>query len=273
VVSSVEHSAVLHAVDARGASGFRVVRVPVDGSGRVDPGAFAAALDRGTALAALQWANPETGVLQPLPQVAEACARAGVPLLVDAVQGLGKLAVGPEGIPGDLVAVSAHKIGGPQGVGALRVRGNALSTALVPGVQERRRRGGTEAVALLAAFGAAAALPPAPSALRELRDALEARLAALPLEATIFGREAERLPNTTLFSVPGVRGETLAIAADLAGFSVSTGSACASGAVEPSHVLRAMRVSLGWTTTAREVEAFARALPEWVARARSSPAG
>jgi len=157
--------------------------------------------------------------------------------------------------------------------------------ALIPGIQERRRRGGTEAVALLAAFGAAADaarshLAAESARLAALRASLERALCEEPIGATIHGAGADRLPNTVLFSVPGIPGETLSIAADLAGFAVSTGSACASGAVEPSHVLRAMgladreargavRVSLGWTTRPDDLAAFLAALPGWCARARA----
>lgn len=286
VVSTVEHSAVLEAVEARSRDGFTTVHVPVDGNGVVDPSDFERAIGARTALVALQFANPETGVVHPVEAVASICRRTRTPLLVDAVQAAGKIEFGPDGIPGDLVAVSSHKVGGPQGAGALRVRGAVTGASLIPGIQERRRRGGTEPVAALAAFGAAAAVAAArvreeASRLADLRRSLETRLRREPIGAVIHGTSAERLPNTILFSVPRVRGELLAISADLAGFAVSTGSACASGAVEPSHVLLAMglseeeareavRVSLGWSTTRREVDAFAEALPDWVRRARAA---
>lgn len=284
VATAVEHSAVLHAAEAAERRGFIVHWVPVDRDGRVEPERFVGELVEGTILAIAQAANPETGVLQPVDAIARACRERGVPLLVDAVQAAGKIPVPDDGIPGDLVAISAHKIGGPQGAGALVVRGGTPLEALMPGIQERRRRGGTEAVALVAAFGAAAeaaraGLEAESVRLAALRKTLERALREAPIGATIHGAGADRLPNTVLFSVPGIPGETLSIAADLAGFAVSTGSACASGAVEPSHVLRAMglpageargavRVSLGWTTREEDVAAFVAALPGWCARAR-----
>jgi cysteine desulfurase len=284
VATAVEHSAVLHALAAAERRGFAVRRVPVDRDGRVEPERFVRELRDGTVLAIAQVANPETGVLQPVDAIAAACRARRVPLLVDAVQAVGKMAVPEGGIPGDLVAVSAHKIGGPQGAGALVVREGTSMEALIPGIQERRRRGGTEAVALVAAFGAAAAaagasLPAESVRLAALRRTLERALCEEPIGATIHGAGADRLPNTVLFSVPGIPGETLSIAADLDGFAVSTGSACASGAVEPSHVLRAMglaedeargavRVSFGWTTREEDVAALVAALPGWCARAR-----
>jgi cysteine desulfurase len=284
VATAVEHSAVLHATAAAERRGFAVRWVPVDRDGCVDPERFIRELEDRSVLAIAQAANPESGVLQPVDAIAAACRARRVPLLVDAVQAVGKIAVPDDGIPGDLVAVSAHKIGGPQGAGALVVRERTPMEALIPGIQERRRRGGTEAVALLAAFGAAAEVAGASLAAEAARLAalcrtLERALRAEPIGATIHGAGADRLPNTVLFSVPGIPGETLSIAADLAGFAVSTGSACASGAVEPSHVLRAMglapaeargavRVSLGWTTREEDVAAFVAALPGWCARAR-----
>lgn len=284
VATAVEHSAVLHAAEAAERRGFVVRWVPVDRDGRVEPERFVRELGDGPLLAIVQAANPETGVLQPVDAIARVCRERRVPLLVDAVQAAGKIPVPDDGIAGDLVAVSAHKIGGPQGTGALVVREGTPMDALIPGIQERRRRGGTEAVALIAAFGAAAEAARAGLAaesvrLAALRATLERALREEPIGATIHGAGADRLPNTVLFSVPGIPGETLSIAADLAGFAVSTGSACASGAVEPSHVLRAMglpdgeargavRVSLGWTTREEDVAAFVAALPGWCARAR-----
>lgn len=289
VMADVEHSSVLHAAEAAARAGFVVRRVGVDPEGLVDPERFLREVGPDTALAILQAANPETGVLQPVDAVAADCRERGVPLLVDAVQALGKGPVPEGGFRGDLVAVSAHKIGGPQGVGALVVTDGTPMSALVPGLQERRRRGGTEPVAAISAFGAAAEAVAGKSAGEgeryvRLRALLEEALTSGEVGATIHGGGAGRLPNTVLFSVAGLPGELLAIAADLAGFAVSTGSACASGAVEPSHVLLAMglgeteargavRVSFGWSTTEEEVVEFAAALPGWVARAtaRRSP--
>jgi cysteine desulfurase len=284
VVSSIEHSAVLEAARAAGAAGFEVVEVPCGPSGRIDAGAFASNIDGRTALACLQAANNETGVLQPVAEVGAVCGAAGVPFLVDAVQAAGKLALDRDGWNADLLALSAHKLGGPQGAGALIVReGTKLAPLIAGGAQERRRRGGTEALAQLAGFGAAAhaivqELEAESSRLLSLRDRLESGLRNIAPGVRIHGESVPRLPNTTNAAFPGVSGETLVIALDLAGFAVSTGSACASGAVTPSHVIRAMgfddeeargavRISLGWSTTSEAIDELLAALPQLLARA------
>jgi len=284
VVSSIEHSAVLDAARALAAFGFEVVEVPCARSGRIDAAEFVATLDPHTALACLQAANNETGVLQPVAEAGAACKAFGVPFLVDAVQAAGKIPIDRDGWNADLVALSAHKLGGPQGAGALIVRdGTPMAPLIAGGAQERRRRGGTEAVAAFSAFGAAAraarrALWDESERLGALRDRLECELTSLSPGARIHGREVPRLTNTVNVAFPGVPGETLVIALDLAGFAVSTGSACASGAVTPSHVLRAMgydeaeargavRISLGWNTTAAAIDTLLSALPPLLARA------
>jgi cysteine desulfurase len=284
VVSAIEHSSVLDAARALSALGFEVVEVPCEPSGRVDAEAFAARLDGRTALACLQAANNETGVLQPVAEVGAACRASKVPFLVDAVQAAGKIAIDRQGWCADLVALSSHKLGGPQGAGALIVReGFAMAPLIAGGAQERRRRGGTEAIALLASFGAACAaaardLREEPERLLALRLRLEAAFRALSDGVRIHGEQVPRLANTVNAAFPGVSGETLVIALDLAGFAVSTGSACASGAVTPSHVIRAMgygeeeargavRVSLGWSTTSDAIDALLAALPALLARA------
>jgi len=278
VVSAVEHSAVLHACRAMAKLGFTVEEIACDADGRVDPERFAAALRRHTALAALQWANNETGVVQAVEEVGRACRAAQVAFLVDAVQVAGKLAIEPRTIPADFFAYSAHKIGGPQGAGALVVRdGIVLAPLIHGGAQEKRRRGGTPAVAAIAGFGAAAEvaardLRAEAARMLRLRARAETRLRDLFADVRFHGQAAPRLPNTVNFAIPGVPGDLLAIALDVAGFAVSTGSACASGAVEPSHVLVAMgldeasargavRVSLGWSSTEDDVDRFVAALP------------
>jgi cysteine desulfurase len=286
VVASIEHSAVLESARQAGRHGFEVVEVRCDRDGRVAPEDFAEAAGETTALAALQAANPESGVLQPIDQVGAVCAERGIPFFVDAVQLAGKASIDFANAPIDLLALSAHKIGGPQGAGALIVRDGTQLAALVPGVQERRRRGGTEAVALLVGFGTAAThaqimLDGEAVRLTALRNRIEALVLEHFPDARIHGARAERLPNTVLFEIPGIPGEALVIALDLAGFAVSTGSACASGAVEPSHVLRAMgfdepgargavRVSLGWSTTAQDIDRFAEAFPAVAQRVRDA---
>jgi len=284
VVSSIEHSAVLDAARALTAFGFDVVEVPCERSGRIDADAFASALSGRTALACLQAANNETGVLQPVAEVGAACREARVPFLVDAVQAAGKIPIDRDGWKADLLALSAHKLGGPQGAGALIVRdGTAMAPLIAGGAQERRRRGGTEAVALFSAFGAACkaarrALDEESARLLGLRRRLEAAFAALVPGVRVHGADVPRLANTVNVAFPGVSGETLVIALDLAGFAVSTGSACASGAVTPSHVMRAMgydeaeargavRISLGWNTTAGAIDNLVAALPPLLSRA------
>jgi cysteine desulfurase len=289
VVSAVEHSAVLEAAKQAGRHEFNVVKVPCDREGRIDPDAFVEHLLPGTALACLQWANNETGVIQPVEEVGRACRRAGVPFLVDAVQAAGKIELNLWRAHADLAVLSAHKLGGPQGAGALAVReGIALAPLIPGGAQEKRRRAGTPSVAALAGFGAAAEEAHErrrrdSERLLRLRAKLETRLRQILPRVHFHGQGAPRLVNTVNFAVPNLSGEVLVIALDLAGFAVSTGSACASGAVEPSHVIRAMgfdeadargavRVSLGWSTTRAEVDRFLEVLPSVVERVREGMA-
>lgn len=284
VVSSIEHSAVLEGCRAMASHGFDVVEVACERSGRISPDRFASAIDARTALACLQAANNETGVIQPVAEVGNACRAARVPFLVDAVQAAGKMPIDRDGWSADLLALSSHKLGGPQGAGALIVReGIAMAPLVGGGAQERRRRGGTEAVPAIAGFGSACAaaerdLEKDAARLLALRVLIESALEELAPAVRIHGCEAPRLPNTVNAAVPGVSGETLVIALDLAGVAVSTGSACASGAVTPSHVIRAMgfdddeargavRISMGWSTTAATVEQFLAVLPPLLARA------
>jgi len=285
VASAVEHSAVLESAKQAARHGFDVVKVACDREGRVDPDLFIEHLLPGTVLACLQWANNETGVIQPVEEVGRATRRAGVALLVDAVQAAGKVELDPWRVHADLVVLSAHKLGGPQGVGALVVRDGIVLTPLIPGgAQEKRRRAGTPSVVAIAGFGAAAAAAHERSRreaerLLRLRAKLETRLRQRFDGVRIHGQAAPRLVNTVSFALPRVSGEVLAIALDLEGFAVSTGSACASGAVEPSHVIQAMgfaedeargaiRLSLGWNPSTSEVERFLEVLPRVVARIR-----
>ena len=279
VVGATEHSAVLEAAELAARRGFVVVNVPCNGEGRVDHERFVLNLGRDVALAALQWANNETGVVQPVEEIGRACRERGVPFLVDAVQAAGKVPLEPRRVCADVMALSGHKIGGPQGSGALIVReGIVLAPLISGGAQEKRRRGGTEAVAALAGFGAAAdaasrGLKEEAGRMLRYRAMIETRMREPFPDVRIHGQGVPRLPNTVNFALPEVPGETLVIALDLAGFAVSTGSACASGAVEPSHVILAMglgqeeargavRVSVGWSTQQTDVDRFVAALPE-----------
>jgi cysteine desulfurase len=254
LVSAVEHSAVLAArADA--------TVIPVGRDGVIDLAALAARLADGPALVAVQHANNETGVVQPVAEIAALVAAAGGLLLVDAVQSAGKLPLPAA----DFVALSAHKLGGPAGVGALIVRNPATLTAVQRGGgQERGLRGGTPNIPGIAGFAAAVAEARDWARVAMLRDRLEA--AAVAAGAIIHGDSAPRLPHIANIGLPGVAGGTQVMALDLAGFMVSAGAACSSGKVAASHVLAAMglgkaageaiRVSLGPLTTADEVAAF-----------------
>ena len=267
LVSAGEHDSVLQAVPA-------AERIPLQRDGRIDRSALAALLaaDASPALVSVMLANNETGVIQPLDEVVALARARGALVHCDAVQAAGKIALDVADLGVDLLSLSAHKLGGPQGVGALVVaEGVPLRPALRGGGQERRRRAGTENLPGIAGFGAAARAAADGlagfAALAALRDDLEARLRALAPEVIVYGAEAPRLANTSCFALPGLPAETQVMALDLAGIAVSAGSACSSGKIEPSHVLRAMgataqqassaiRVSLGWRSGAADIEAF-----------------
>jgi cysteine desulfurase len=280
LVSAIEHSSVL--------AGGRfphdaVTRIAVDGTGKIDLAALEHALARGgrlTPLVSLMLANNETGVLQPVPEAAAMVHQAGGLLHVDAVQAVGRIPCDIKELGADLLTLSGHKIGGPKGVGALIKASHALhftDPLIKGGGQERGARAGTENVAGIAGFGAAAAaaredLGRGSARMMLLRDRLESDLMARVPGAVVFGAESERLPNTTLFAVPGIKAETAVIALDLDGIAVSSGAACSSGKVQPSHVLAAMgvapelargaiRISVGAGTTETEIERF---LEAWI---------
>jgi cysteine desulfurase len=283
LVSSIEHDSVLETVpDA--------LRVPVTADGLVDLAALERLLaDSGEpALVSVMRVNNETGVIQPLGDVVRIAHAHGALVHCDAIQAAGRLPLEVDALGIDLMTLSAHKMGGPQGVGALIVRdGIPVTPVLRGGGQEHRRRAGTENVAGIAGFGVAARLAReglhAQAALAELRDDLERRLIRAAQEAgkpaVFYGRAAPRVANTTCVSMPGATSETQIMALDLAGIAVSAGSACSSGKVKPSHVLTAMgvpadetasaiRVSLGWGTHAGDIDRFADA---WVALRRRTP--
>jgi len=274
LISAIEHSS------ARAGGRFTrgaIEEIAVDRDGRIDLAALSQAL-RGASrpLVSLMLANNETGAVQPVAAAAAIVHAAGGLLHVDAVQAAGRIGCDIAALGADLLTLSAHKIGGPKGVGALiRAREDIhIADALIRGGgQERGLRAGTENVAGIAGFGAAAeaartALAAEAAHMLSLRNLLESGLAAITPAATIFGAGGgERLPNTTLFAVEGLKAETAIIAFDLDGIAVSSGAACSSGKVQPSHVLAAMgvspalarcgvRVSLGWSSQAAEVELF-----------------
>jgi cysteine desulfurase len=276
-VSAVEHPSVRRG--GRFASD-EIEALPVNGDGVLDLDVLArrvAAAER--PLVSVMLANNETGVIQPIREIADIVHAAGGILHVDAVQGAGRIGCDIGALQADLMSLSAHKLGGPQGIGALITRGDIhIAEPLIRGGgQERSLRAGTENVAAIAGFGAAAAAASSSmqaDAVRmaRLRDRVEAGLRVVTPEALIFGAAAPRLPNTTLFTAPGLKAETAVIAFDLNGIAVSSGAACSSGKVQPSAVLTAMgfepalargavRVSLGWSTTEIEVEQF---LGTWI---------
>jgi len=274
LVSAVEHPSVL--AGGRFPAGA-VERVPVTADGRIDLAALRGRLAASaeSVMVSLMLANNETGVVQPVSEAAALVHAAGGLLHVDAVQAAGRIPCDVNALGADLVTVSGHKLGAPKGIGALIRRDAALDLAdplIRGGGQERGQRAGTENVAGIAGFGAAAAaalagLSAARARLAKLRDRLEAGLAAASPEVVVLGAGAERVPNTTLFATAGIKAETAIIALDLAGVAVSSGAACSSGKVQPSHVLAAMgvppelaqgaiRVSLGPSTAESEVDGF-----------------
>ena len=276
IVGATEHDAVRAAAPL--AAGGAVV-LPVDREGVADLGTLAALLAEGPALVCLMLANNETGVLHPVAAAAALCRAHGARLHVDAVQAAGRVAIELGALGADSMAISGHKLGGPQGAGALLLAGDlALAPLLGGGGQERGRRGGTPALpaiaGMAAAAGAAVAALGDQHRLAGLRDRIEA--AALGAGAVVMGAGAERLGNTTCLALAGVRADTQVIALDLAGFQVSAGAACSSGKVAASHVLAAMgmgalagvavRVSLPWNVTAEDVLRFAAAYVEMAGR-------
>jgi len=261
-----------------------ISRIEVGRSGVVDLGDLRAKLTSGPpTLVSIMAANNETGALQPIHEAAQIVHEAGCLLHVDAIQALGTISLDIKEIGSDLLTLSGHKIGGPKGVGALVIAEGAahVEPLLRGGGQERGHRAGTENVSGIAGFGAAVkaamgALEADRPRLEALRRRLEVGLRQAP-GAIIFAEDAPRLPNTTLFTVPGLRAETAVIGFDLEGVAVSSGSACSSGKVQPSHVLEAMgfdpnlaqgavRLSLGWSTTETEVDS---ALQAWRKLART----
>ncbi|MDP3502812.1 MAG: cysteine desulfurase family protein [Myxococcales bacterium] len=276
VTSSLEHPCVLGAVKHVEQLGGRVVRIAPESNGAVSAQAMIDALTDDVALCSLMWVNNETGVRQPVEAVSRACVARGIVFHTDAVQAIGKVPATLREVPADLLSFSAHKLGGPAGVGVLINRRQVDVAPLVPGHQENGRRGGTQSVALaeglvLALDAALASQEVESTRLTALRDELEDRLLSALPGTRIAGKTASRVANTSNLCFPGVDGEGLLVALDLEGICVSTGAACASGSLTPSHVLTSMgltaaeaqsslRLSLGRTTTAAELDAVVKAL-------------
>jgi cysteine desulfurase len=285
VVSAIEHKAVLAAAHAVCHLGGREVVLPVDGNGRVDLDALDAALRERPAVVSIMWVNNEVGVVQPVKEIAGRCCDAGVAFHTDAVQAFGKVPVNLAALGCTLASLSGHKIGAPKGIGALVVRDRKAIEAIIHGGgQQFGIRPGTENVPGAVAMGRAAALAAAEQEreaerLRALRDELAARLRSAVTDVVINAEAAERAPHVLNVAVPGADSEALLMHLDLAGVACSSGSACSTGAVEPSHVLTAMgvprelalgavRMSLGHGTTEDDVARAAEVMPGVVAKVR-----
>jgi cysteine desulfurase len=277
IVSAIEHPAVLSAAAQLEREGVSVTRLPVSAAGIVDPEDLRGALRPETVLVSIMHANNELGTVQPIAQISRITHEAGVPLHVDGVQALGKIAIDVQALGVDLYSMSGHKLYAPKGVGALYVRkGTKLVPTAFGGHHERDRRPGTENVPGIVALGAAAELAGQMLAeesqrLTSLRDRLEANVFTRIPGTGVNGGRSQRTPNTANIYFDAVDGEAMVIALDLRGFAVSTGSACSSGAITPSHVLTAMglsadrarsslRFSLGRSTTVEQVDALLDAL-------------
>jgi cysteine desulfurase len=285
VASGIEHEAVLNTLKALARRGWRTTLVGVDASGVVSPDRVREALADDTAVVSVMHANNEIGTIQPIAEIAALAHERGALMHVDAVQSVGKIPVDVRAMGADLVALSAHKFGGPKGAGALWVRrGTRLQPYLTGGKQERGRRAGTENVPAIVALGVAADLARTKLAteaprLAALLDRLEAGVLRTIPGTAVNGAPDRRVPNTTNLSFDRVEAESLLIALDLEGVAVSTGSACSSGTLEPSHVLRAMglpthrtqnslRFSLGFLSTEEEVDRVVALLPGLVEKLR-----
>ena len=285
-VSAIEHESVFANAAALGerVAGLRLEGIPVTSDGVADLEALRTKLreGKGRALIALMAANNETGVVQPVTEAAELAQETGALLLVDAVQAAGKIAIPAA----DYVSLSAHKIGGPQGAGALILRpGAPFAAQILGGGQEHGRRAGTENLPGIAGFGAAAEIAARELGAKDavLRDRFEAGLTLVAPDTVIFGVAVPRLANTSNFALPGLSAETAIMALDLDGVMVSSGSACSSGKVKPSHVLAAMgvseelsrsalRASFGWNSNESDVKAALSSISRLLARIRARAA-
>ncbi|MBZ5546734.1 MAG: cysteine desulfurase [Acidobacteriia bacterium] len=289
ITSTIEHHAVLNGAKHLEEKGCEVTYVPVDGRGLVDPDDVRRALRPNTKLVTIMMANNETGVVQPVEEIGKVAAEADVHFHTDAVQAAGKIPIDVNQIGCDLLTISGHKLHAPQGVGTLYVRkGTRLEPMLYGGRHERSRRAGTENVPGIVGLGKAAELASVglrrgdDTKMAAMRDRLERELLAIEssgVNGAAASSHPTRVPNTTNIYFDGIEGEALVIALDLKGLAVSTGAACSSGAIEPSHVLTAMglrpeqarssiRFSLGKQNTAAEVEFAIGLVPETVARLR-----
>ena len=265
VISAIEHDAIRRCAQVLGKPVFIL---PVNGEGIVDLDALERVLteNTGTALVSIMTANNETGVIQPLTEIVRIAHAHSALVHSDAVQAFGKIVLPDAFYELDLITISAHKFGGPQGVGALISRNVAIAPRLLGGAQERYRRAGTENLAGIIGFQTAVELIDPSNDVAVLRDRVEREILIHAPDAVVFSRKADRLPNTCMVAMPGVPSETQVIALDLAGIAVSSGAACSSGKVRESHVLAALgagdlagsaiRMSLGWKSADRDVDQF-----------------
>jgi len=291
VTSRVEHPAVLNFAKHLARKGYRVTFLPVDDVGRLDLEAFSSALDDDVAIVSIMHANNETGVLFPVEYIGGTLRNRGIPFHSDTVQTIGKIPINVKDLPVDMLSISGHKLHAPKGVGALYVRkGTRFSPYIIGGHQERSRRGGTENVASIVAFGkacelAAEHIPEEQTRVSELRNRLESGLVQTCPGAMIIGDLENRLPNTTNIGFEFIEGEAILLRLDEYGICASSGSACTSGSLEPSHVLHAMgipftrmhgsiRLSLSRYSSADEIEEVLAVFPGIVRDLRTlSPYG
>jgi len=286
ITTRIEHPAILATCKSLQAQGAEITQVPVDSFGRVDPGAIAAAITERTILISVMHANNETGVIQPLEEICGMARERGILVHTDAVQSVAKVAVDVRALGVDLLSLSAHKMHGPKGVGALYIRkGTKLPPFMAGGSQERKRRAGTENVPGIVGLGIAARLGTErlgdmASRVAGMRDSFESAVQSRIEGVSINGSREHRLPTVSNLSFERLEGEAAVIALDLEGVAVSTGSACSSGSLEPSHVLTAMglrpevvqgslRFSFSWHTTEDEMHEAVDILVKVVARLRS----
>ena len=290
ITSSVEHSATIKLCEHLARRGYEITWLPVDSMGHLDPGKLEAALRPDTALVTLLWANNETGVLFPIEEIAGITSANGIPLHVDAVQAVGKLPLDLERLPLQFLSLSGHKLYCTKGIAALYVNRRMRYNPLLRGTQESNRRGGTQNVASIVGLGkaaeiAAAHLPHESARLASLRDRFEQTILQRIRGAEVNGDQSQRLPNTTNLAFEGVESEAILMLLDQAGLCCSAGSACTSGSVHPSHVLRAMgfstarargslRFSFGRFNTDEHVSTASQLLPQVIEKLRRlSPAG
>ena len=286
ITTRIEHPAVMNTVRAMEKQGWDVTWLPVNGEGRADPQDVKRALRKETTLISMMTANNEIGVLQPVEETGAIAREAGVLFHTDAVQAIGAIPVIPERIQADLLSLSGHKFHGPKGTGVLYVRKNTPMTPLIDGgEQERRMRAGTENVAGIVGLGKAIELATARMAedsrrIRGLRDLLIRGILEQTPDSVLNGSREARLPNNASFSFRGIDGEALLLRLDLQGIAASSGSACTSGSLEPSHVLEAigqepelikgsLRMTLGAETTEEQIMTVVKTLPTIVAELRS----